>query len=348
MKAGPENGDRFETAGYDDLWTVERACPEGRARAARLRRDDQSPRSPGGQPVPADASETLAHEVAPHCPPVAELDARAARAGTDVEIAGPPPTRAGSASATPGSRREPQRSRGSGARLRSRRRGSSSSPVAVAGRRRGRSERRRRGRATTTSRRSRRDEADDRVDDEPPWRRGRAGTAIGRAVHAVLQTVDLATGDGADTLSVAQAAAEGVPALAGEIERRVRQRARVAERQGSRRDRPLLARGVPRRARSKAACSRASSTCCTRTPTASSSSSTTRPTACATRPTRTKRWRAIGCRAAAYALAVSSSLGRPVSRVRVRVRQPDAVVRARASPTWRPRAHEVEGLVGSA
>ena len=50
-----------------------------------------------------------------------------------------------------------------------------------------------------------------------------AGTAIGRAVHAVLQTVDLATGEGADTLSVAQAAAEGVPALAGEIERRVRQ-----------------------------------------------------------------------------------------------------------------------------
>ena len=67
------------------------------------------------------------------------------------------------------------------------------------------------------------DEADDRVDDQPPWRRGRAGTAIGRAVHAVLQTVDLATGDGADSLSVAQAAAEGVPALASDIERRVRQ-----------------------------------------------------------------------------------------------------------------------------
>jgi ATP-dependent helicase/nuclease subunit A len=42
-------------------------------------------------------------------------------------------------------------------------------------------------------------------------------------VHAVLQTADLATGEGADTLSVAQAAAEGVPALAREIERRVRQ-----------------------------------------------------------------------------------------------------------------------------
>jgi ATP-dependent helicase/nuclease subunit A len=68
------------------------------------------------------------------------------------------------------------------------------------------------------------DEADDGMGDEqPPWRRGRAGTAIGRAVHAVLQTVDLASGDGADTLSIAQAAAEGVPALASDIERRVRQ-----------------------------------------------------------------------------------------------------------------------------
>ena len=30
----------------------------------------------------------------------------------------------------------------------------------------------------------------------PPWNKGRYGTAIGRAVHAVLQTVDLATGAG--------------------------------------------------------------------------------------------------------------------------------------------------------
>jgi ATP-dependent helicase/nuclease subunit A len=42
------------------------------------------------------------------------------------------------------------------------------------------------------------------------WRRGRAGTAMGRAVHAVLQTVDLATGAGLDSLAQAHAAAEGV------------------------------------------------------------------------------------------------------------------------------------------
>jgi ATP-dependent exoDNAse (exonuclease V) beta subunit len=44
----------------------------------------------------------------------------------------------------------------------------------------------------------------------PPWNKGRYGTAIGRAVHAVLQTVDLSTGGGLADLAAAQAAAEGV------------------------------------------------------------------------------------------------------------------------------------------
>jgi ATP-dependent exoDNAse (exonuclease V) beta subunit len=44
----------------------------------------------------------------------------------------------------------------------------------------------------------------------PPWNKGRYGTAIGRAVHAVLQTVDLATGEGLTDTVAAQAAAEGV------------------------------------------------------------------------------------------------------------------------------------------
>lgn len=44
----------------------------------------------------------------------------------------------------------------------------------------------------------------------PPWNKGRYGTAIGRAVHAVLQTVDLSTGVGLADLAAAQAAAEGV------------------------------------------------------------------------------------------------------------------------------------------
>jgi len=46
--------------------------------------------------------------------------------------------------------------------------------------------------------------------DLPPWQKGRYGTAIGRAVHGVLQVVDLATGAGLDAAAAAQAAAEGV------------------------------------------------------------------------------------------------------------------------------------------
>jgi ATP-dependent helicase/nuclease subunit A len=53
--------------------------------------------------------------------------------------------------------------------------------------------------------------AKDPVDlDLPPWQRGRYGTAIGRAVHAVLQDADLATGDDIDGLALVQCAAEGI------------------------------------------------------------------------------------------------------------------------------------------
>ncbi|MBO0885759.1 MAG: UvrD-helicase domain-containing protein [Acidimicrobiales bacterium] len=51
---------------------------------------------------------------------------------------------------------------------------------------------------------------DQRDIDLPPWQKGRYGSAIGRAVHAVLQSVDLATGAGLTQASAAQAAAEGV------------------------------------------------------------------------------------------------------------------------------------------
>ncbi len=44
----------------------------------------------------------------------------------------------------------------------------------------------------------------------PAWNRGRYGTAIGRAVHAVLQRADLVTGNGIESLARAQAAAEGI------------------------------------------------------------------------------------------------------------------------------------------
>ncbi|HSJ91547.1 MAG TPA: UvrD-helicase domain-containing protein [Ilumatobacter sp.] len=46
--------------------------------------------------------------------------------------------------------------------------------------------------------------------DLPPWQRGRYGTAVGRAVHAVLQYADLRTGDDIATEAAAQCAAEGI------------------------------------------------------------------------------------------------------------------------------------------
>jgi len=53
--------------------------------------------------------------------------------------------------------------------------------------------------------------------DQPAFRRGRGGTAVGRAVHAVLQTVDLASGAGLEAGARAQALAEGVPDREAEI-----------------------------------------------------------------------------------------------------------------------------------
>ena len=53
--------------------------------------------------------------------------------------------------------------------------------------------------------------AKDRDDSEPrPWSKGRYGTAVGRAVHGVLQDVEIATGCGLDDLAARQASAEGV------------------------------------------------------------------------------------------------------------------------------------------
>ena len=58
----------------------------------------------------------------------------------------------------------------------------------------------------------------DRGDSEPPpWSKGRYGTAIGRAVHGVLQDIDLATGRGLEALARRQAAAEGVSSRTGTV-----------------------------------------------------------------------------------------------------------------------------------
>jgi ATP-dependent helicase/nuclease subunit A len=58
--------------------------------------------------------------------------------------------------------------------------------------------------------------------DLPPWLKGRYGTAVGRAVHGTLQTIDLASGDGLDAAVAAQCEAEAIPDRAGQVRGLVR------------------------------------------------------------------------------------------------------------------------------
>ncbi len=59
-------------------------------------------------------------------------------------------------------------------------------------------------------------------DGREAWRRGRGGTAFGRAVHAVLQNTDLATGRDVDALAVVAAHLEGLADHADEVAAAVR------------------------------------------------------------------------------------------------------------------------------
>jgi ATP-dependent helicase/nuclease subunit A len=53
--------------------------------------------------------------------------------------------------------------------------------------------------------------------DLPPWLKGRYGTAVGRAVHGVLQTIDLSNGAGLEETLSAQCEAEAVPDRLNEV-----------------------------------------------------------------------------------------------------------------------------------
>jgi ATP-dependent helicase/nuclease subunit A len=58
--------------------------------------------------------------------------------------------------------------------------------------------------------------------DLPPWQRGRYGTAVGRAVHAVLQYADFRTGTNVDAEAAAQCAAEGIVGMDDTVARLAR------------------------------------------------------------------------------------------------------------------------------
>jgi ATP-dependent exoDNAse (exonuclease V) beta subunit len=57
--------------------------------------------------------------------------------------------------------------------------------------------------------------------DLPPWLKGRYGTSVGRAVHGVLQTIDLETGVGLDAAVAAQCEAEAVTDRTEDVRRLV-------------------------------------------------------------------------------------------------------------------------------
>jgi ATP-dependent helicase/nuclease subunit A len=62
----------------------------------------------------------------------------------------------------------------------------------------------------------------ERTDDLHPWQRGRAGTALGKAVHATLQLVDLADGHDLDVIAEAAAAAELISDRTADVRRLAR------------------------------------------------------------------------------------------------------------------------------
>lgn len=66
------------------------------------------------------------------------------------------------------------------------------------------------------------DEGPEHPEDAVPPRRGRGGTSLGRAVHAVLQTIELASLAGLDVHARAQAQAEGIGERAAEVATLVR------------------------------------------------------------------------------------------------------------------------------
>jgi ATP-dependent exoDNAse (exonuclease V) beta subunit len=65
------------------------------------------------------------------------------------------------------------------------------------------------------------EEKEERDFETQPWKKGRAGTSVGRAVHAVMQSIDLRTGGGLFEIAQSQAIAEGIPGREEDIEQLV-------------------------------------------------------------------------------------------------------------------------------
>ncbi len=134
-------------------------------------------------------------------------------------------------------------------------------------------------------------------DDERVWRRGRAGTAIGRAVHATLQSVALSVAlddPVIDRIAAREASLEAVPEAADTVAAMVRSALAPTPSRSPDGTRTTRSSTSPRRSASGS--SRDTSTCSSRRPT-DSWSSTTRPTRWAPRPRSTRSLAATSCRA---------------------------------------------------
>ena len=149
----------------------------------------------------------------------------------------------------------------------------------------------------------------------PPWNKGRYGTAIGRAVHAVLQTVDLATGAGLDATAPRRPRPKGVLGHEATIAALVQSalasptvRAACAAQYWRETYVAVPLEGItlegyvdlvyrmPAR------------------PTTASSSSTTRPTRSSTTSSSTPGWRTTGCRARRTRSRSATATGERVDR----------------------------------
>ena len=174
-------------------------------------------------------------------------------------------------------------------------------------------------------------------------RRGSAGATarpIGRAVHAVLQDADLATGDDIDVLAAAQCAAEGIFGLEARVADAVPLGARRADRRRRGRRAPSTGASCSSSPSSAARCSRATSTCSC-APRRASSSSTTRPTSGGPAPTRPARVARYRHQLAAYGVALGRLLDEPIAGgVLVRCR-PDGPAEQIALDGWADALAEV-------
>jgi len=158
--------------------------------------------------------------------------------------------------------------------------------------------------------------------DLPPWLKGRYGTAVGRAVHGVLQTIDLATGAGLEEALSASARPKPFPPASTTCASSWSTRSGL--RRWWRRPRLLIGGRCTRVRPSTAGCSRATSTSSTEVRTASSWS-TTRPPPPPILKSSTAGWR-VPDPGASYALIVAATTAERVVRVTFLFLTPDGPV----------------------